>query len=515
MSRVATRIVDVDALTAALAEAQRRGKVIVQCHGLFDLVGVEELAHLRAARQMGDLLCVTVLPDSFRFASSDRPRVPEAVRLQVLASLGVIDLLCLSPGVSYADAAAIVRPHIFAVPGDEAAEPGVASPGENEAVLRATGAVVRATRKVAVPATLGCESGYAPAIEAFLAELRSRYTAAEVVAQLQWARNLKVLVVGETILDEYVYCDAMGKSGKEPILIMRYRAKELQAGGVLAIANHLAEFCQEVAVLSCLGDVDRHEEFVRASLSEKVSPHFVTKTGSPTILKRRYLDFYSQGKVFGAYQLNDDPLDATDEAALGAMLDTLLPRYDVVIVADYGHGMLTPRAIDRLVKGARFLAVNTQVNAANIGFHTISKYPRADYVCIREGELRMDRRSQQGDLRALTGATAIRMGCPSFMVTLGRTGTLLYRRGQGFFSCPALALRVVELVGAGDAVLSLTALCEAASLPPDLVSFLGNLAGAQAVETMGNRSSIRRDRLIEDVRGLLGAGQLRKTGTDS
>ena len=65
-----------------------------------------------------------------------------------------------------------------------------------------------------------------------------------------------------------------------------------------------------------------------------------------------------------------------------------------MIVADYGHGLITPRMADLMIEKSRFLAVNTQINAANIGFHTISKYRRADYVCIQEGELRHDSRSR-------------------------------------------------------------------------------------------------------------------------
>jgi sugar/nucleoside kinase (ribokinase family) len=94
------------------------------------------------------------------------------------------------------------------------------------------------------------------------------------------------------------------------------------------------------------------------------------------------------------------------------------------------------------------------------------------------------------------------MGSRSFLVTLGKRGTLLFDRRSGFHSCPALADKVVERVGAGDAVLSVTSPAVAAGVSPEIVGLLGNLAGAQAVSVMGNRRSISKAALVERVRDL-------------
>ena len=88
----------------------------------------------------------------------------------------------------------------------------------------------------------------------------------------------------------------------------------------------------------------------------------------------------------------------------------MLPEYDLVVVADYGHGMLSASAIDVLCSRSRFLAVNTQSNAGNHGFNMISKYPRADYVCLAQREVALETRNQQltgrGDGRARLGRSS-------------------------------------------------------------------------------------------------------------
>jgi bifunctional ADP-heptose synthase (sugar kinase/adenylyltransferase) len=325
----------------------------------------------------------------------------------------------------------------------------------------------------------------------------------DVLSGLAQFTKLKVAVIGETIIDEYVYCDALGKSGKEPMLVSRFISSQSHGGGALAVANHLADFCGKVTLVSALGAQEPREDFVRSALRPEIIPHFIAKEGSPTIVKRRYLDNYSLAKMMGVYHLNPAPLGSDDEDAFCALLDRVLPDCDVVIVADYGHGLMTTRVIAEVIAKSAFLSVNTQMNAANHGYHTLSKYARADYGCLHEGELRLDARDLEGDIRAILEQTTLRIGAKSFTVTRGKHGTLHHRKGEGFSESPSLAREVVERVGAGDAVLAITSLAAACELSPDVLGVLGNLAGAQQVAVIGNSASVSKPALVTRVREML------------
>jgi sugar/nucleoside kinase (ribokinase family) len=89
------------------------------------------------------------------------------------------------------------------------------------------------------------------------------------------------------------------------------------------------------------------------------------------------------------------------------------------------------------------------------------------------------------------------------MVTRGKLGTLLYRAGDGFYECPALSIKVVDRIGAGDSVLAITSLCEAKGLPPEVTGFVANLVGAQAVTIVGNRSAIDRVQVLKGIEAVL------------
>ncbi len=328
--------------------------------------------------------------------------------------------------------------------------------------------------------------------------LSGRYTTDDVASVFAKARDLKVLVVGEAIIDEYLYCETIGKSGKEPILAARYVSREQFAGGVLAVANHVATLSDHVTVLTFIGGRDSHEDLIREQMDPKVDLRFVTVPGAPTILKRRYVELYPLQKLFELYIMDGDEYAAQGQT-LCAALDEALPEFDVVIAVDYGHGMIGPEAVSVLCADSRFLAVNTQTNADNRGFNTVSKYARADYVSISEDEIRLEERRRHGELHEIVTLVAERLSCPRLLVTRGSQGCLCYDREEGFAEIPAFTSSVVDRVGAGDAVLGVTALCAVQRSSPELHGVIASAVGGQAVGIVGNRRAIDPARVIADI----------------
>jgi len=349
--------------------------------------------------------------------------------------------------------------------------------------------------------------GYLPAlseeVSEYLKGFSARYTLDDVLGYLEGARPLRVLVVGEAIIDEYQYCEAIGKSSKEPTLVVKANSSEKFAGGILAVANHVANFCDHVGMVTFLGAENSQEAFIEAKLNSKIERFYLYKKDSPTIVKRRFIESYFFAKLLEVYEINDEEPDQDDSEQLCAVLREQLPRHDVVIVVDFGHGMLSREAIHILCSQARFLALNVQANAGNMGYHTVSAYARADYVSLAENEIRLEARSRRGDLKPMILNVSQRLGCGRVAVTRGKYGCLCYSAEEGFFEVPAFAGQVVDRMGAGDAFLSLTALCVAQGAPMEVVGFIGNAVGAQAVATVGHRSSIERVPLFKHIESLL------------
>jgi sugar/nucleoside kinase (ribokinase family) len=175
----------------------------------------------------------------------------------------------------------------------------------------------------------------------------------------------------------------------------------------------------------------------------------------------------------------------------------------MVVSADFGHGAVSLSLSDALVQHSPFLAVNTQVNAGNAAMHTISKYARADYISLTERELRLDCRDQTRDLRPLGCEAASRFSSQALAITKGRQGACLCGPDGAFVVVPAFASKAVDSVGSGDAFFAISSLAVRLGAPLEVAGFLGNVAGALAVQIIGNQKAIDKVSLTKYITSLL------------
>jgi len=487
-----TKVQTLAAIASRLEAARRTGQKVVHCHGCFDLLHIGHIKHLQAARRMGDVLVVTVTSDRHVNKGAGRPAFPEHLRAEALAALDCVDFVAIVQTPTAVEAIGVLEPDYY-VKGQEFAGARHLPPrlqAEVDAVRQA-GGDVRFTREPVYSSTALLKShAVAEEVRPFLDSFRTRHSVDDVLSRLDELQTLQVLVIGEAIIDEYNYCSPLGKSPKEAIVTTKYLRQERHAGGAVACANHVAGFCREVELVTGLGGQDSHETFVREHLRPNVRPTFFIRPDAPTITKRRYLWDPFLVKMFEVALMDDSPLPADLEDEMLAYLDDALPRYDLVIVADYGHGLLSPRAASAIASRTRFLAVNTQANAANFGFNLITKYPRASYVCIDEPEIRLAMQDRSSDAGDLADAVRERLGCAAVSVTRGGRGALTCGAGGARWDVPVVSRALVDRMGAGDAYLAVTAPCVQSGMPLEMVALVGSVAGAIAVQVVGNRSSV-------------------------
>jgi len=506
--RTRDKIKPLEQLAKIIASLRAKNRKTVHCHGVFDLLHIGHIRHFEQAKRLGDTLVVTVTPDRYINKGPHHPAFTEDLRAEAIAALDCVDYVAINNWPNAVETIKLLKPDIYAKGSDykDARKDYSGKIIDEEAAVKSVGGNIAFTEDIMFSSS-SLINKYLPVfpreVREHLSRFSEQYSVEDVLKYLQNAQSLKVLVVGETIIDEYQYCTAIGKSAKEPVLAAQYLSTEKFAGGALAVANHLANFCNKVGVLTMLGAKDPQEDFVRQKVSSNVDMMFLYKANSPTIVKRRFVESYLLQKLFEVYEMNDEELDQKQDRDLCAMLEEAMPQYDVVIVADYGHGMLTRNAVDILCRKAPFLAVNTQANAANRGFNTISRYPRADYICLARHEITLEERNRQGDIREMILNLSKKLTCGQIVVTCGKDGTIGYNEHGGFVEVPAFVEQVVDRMGAGDAVLSFTSLCIAQQAPIEVVSFIGNAVGAQAVSTLGHQKSIERESLFKFIDSLL------------
>jgi rfaE bifunctional protein kinase chain/domain/rfaE bifunctional protein nucleotidyltransferase chain/domain len=467
---------------------------VVLCHGVFDLLHVGHIRYFEQAKKHGDILVVTVTPDRFVNKGPNRPAFSETLRAEAIASLGIVDYVAINEWPTAVETIHILKPDIYAkgVEYKNHEKDITGKIADEENAIKSIGGKIVFTEDIVFSSTALINnylSEFSEDLKCYIKDFFTHYTADEVIAYLKNTKNKKVLVIGEAIIDEYQYCEPIGMATKDPIIAVRYLSKEKFAGGIIAVANHVASFCDTVGMVAMLGEQDTDEDFVRKHMKNNINPLFFYKKSSPTIVKRRFIDSYLMQKLFEVHSLNDNELDSAQSNELNDLLKTTIPKYDIIIVVDFGHGMMTNQITDTICDKAKFLAVNTQTNSGNRGFNVISKYPRADYICLNHSEINLEERTRDGDLKTKIRNVSKKMSCNKLLVTKGRYGNICYDSSEGFAEVPAFAQKVVDRMGAGDAVISITSLCVASDAPMKVVGFVANAVATQAVATLGHSSS--------------------------
>lgn len=481
---------------------RNEGSIIALCHGVFDILHPGHLEHLAEAKEIADILVVSVTADRYVNKGPGRPVLNQDSRAKMLASLDLVDYVFISDFPTAVESIGLVRPSFF-VKGPDYRDTNSDISGnidkEVRAVADAGGKVVFTNAPSMSSSALINNAGLGQENElrTWLGEIRTSVSSDDVSRWVESFRSLKVLVIGEIIVDRYIFCDALGKTSKEPVLAFLEKSQEEQLGGSLAIARHVSGLGAQTTLLSRLGDDDLGRTLRKQIDATEVFRSVIhSSSHSNTIVKTRFLDEHTGTKVFETYTMSDDPPEQKDEQQFIELLDKVGENFDLVLVADYGHGLLSDRVVQALCSKSFTLSINTQSNAGNRGFNSISRYPRADIVCLNGGEISLELRKKHTTVPKLLPELGGITGAEWIVVTEGARGLAMWNKELGVTSVPAFTEQVRDRVGAGDALFAAVSLGLTAGAPPEIVGLFGNLAGASMVSDLGNRYSLNSIDLI-------------------
>jgi bifunctional ADP-heptose synthase (sugar kinase/adenylyltransferase) len=237
-------------------------------------------------------------------------------------------------------------------------------------------------------------------------------------------------------------------------------------------------------------------------LRSNVRMNALSQKGRPTVRKLRFLEPNYMTKMFEMQYLNDSPIDAALEREFTNKIEDEIRKHDLIVVNDFGHGLLTENLRRLLSSCGKYLALNTQSNSANHGYNTVTNYDRADFVSIDEPEMHLAAKNKFGEIDALSKKLREQLKARTFLVSRGALGAVVFT-DSGVTRAPALATRIVDRTGAGDALFALTSPLAYRDAPPDVLAFIGNCVGALAVEIVCNREPIDSIALFKFIQTLL------------
>ena len=302
-------------------------------------------------------------------------------------------------------------------------------------------------------------------------------------------KKTNLLVVGDTILDQYAGCEAIGMSAEAPVLVVRELQKKNYVGGASIVASHIKALGANCYFLSVVGEDDEAKIIKNKLLEQNISCEFIEDSSRSTTFKKRYL--VENQKLFRVSKLNDHLLDKNVEDELIKKIEILAPKVNGIVVSDFVYGVITEKLINKILSLSKKYKLkifgDTQCSS-QIGL--VTKFKKFSLICPNEKEARIALQDKVSGLEALSHNLMSSTQSEKLIIKLGAQGFIAYDQfleGQYHSqSFPTLSVNPVDVSGAGDSLFSVMA--TALSSNNDFMSSaaLACCMSAIAVENMGN-----------------------------
>lgn len=491
---------------------KREGRTIALCHGVFDLMHPGHIIHLQQAKQMADILVVSITAAEYVRKGPGRPYFNDEMRLKVLEALECVDYVMLSEGYTVDDIVESVEPDLY-IKGEEYAEESEDITGkitaERELVEQHGGRVAYTTGEVFSSTKLinTALSGMPEDVIQYMQGFITKYSMEDIKKYAEKAEKLKVLVVGDVIIDKYTYCIVHGLMSKDTGYSSGLEYSEQYLGGAAAVARHLSSFTENVTLMSIVGNEEEIRLQFLDEIADKMRLKLTYSLKSPTIVKHRYLTRNAKREEYRKiFSINNISHMMTYEEEIREEfykgLAEKIDDFDAIFLCDFGHGLIDERVKNLIQEKAKYLVLNCQTNSTNYGMNIITKYDRADAFTLDQKELKLAYPMMDvADEHVALAKLSSHLGCGGWL-TRGAEGAYGIE-GQDIYECPAFTLTVKDTVGAGDAFYSVAGLYAAAGAETGLGTFMGNIAGALATNIVGNREAVEKVNVLKYARTLL------------
>jgi len=333
----------------------------------------------------------------------------------------------------------------------------------------------------------------------YIDKIKKKFGLKRIECDLDKLKSLNVLVIGDAIIDEYIFVIPKGRAIKDPILSVEYENHEIYPGGALAIAGHISSYINKVKLVTLIGDHNTKLDFIKKSLPGNIELKTFIKKNASTIIKKRYIDSYRNNKLFKIEYINDKPIENDLTEEIVNYLNGELPKYDLVVVGDFGHGFINDSIREVLENKSNFLCVNAQSNSANMGYNYINHYQKPGFITMDEQEIRLPLMKRFDEINNVIKEFYKKFSYNKFLITAGNKGLIFFDSGT-LYKAPILIDTVVDTVGAGDAVFALTSLLIKTEVDNELIPFIGNCAGGIKANIMGNKESVTKEKLLKFIK---------------
>ena len=478
---------------------------IALCHGIFDVLHEGHLNYFEEAKKLSNTVVVSITSDRFVNKGPGRPHFDANTRARMIAALQCVDFVIINDEPRATNVIKALQPKYYVKGQDYKNRSDDLTGGileEEEAIKSVGGEIVFTNRPTHSSSNLINKffNSFSEEQNKTIAKINSLggiNTIRDIFSKIE---KYYVTVIGEPIVDTYVFCEPEGISSKSPTVSARYINEENYAGGSLAIANHLSDFVRGVSLYAPHGNELYFQELKNNQINRRVMYNDTNLYSYITPRKTRYIDKDTKQRIFELTNITPKMWCNNDPRILLHNIKNSVVDSQVTLLCDFGHGLFEGSFLAGCSDLSGFIALNCQTNSSNFGFNPYKKHTNFNYLSIDLKEARVAFHDKHSDSKKLFEKIDARN--VSVSMTLGPSGAL-YRHLSSSCTSPAFADKIVDTIGAGDAYYAITSLMVKANAPFEIVPFVGNIFAGLKTKIIGNKHSVTKAQLFKSIEAIL------------
>lgn len=309
--------------------------------------------------------------------------------------------------------------------------------------------------------------------------------------------KVNVLVVGDLILDEFLWGDVSRISPEAPVPVVWVRSESFMPGGAANVANNIHALGGKVHLAGVVG-MDERGRILTDELRKKgMDVEGVVVDGErPTTLKTRVIAHHQQ-----VVRIDKEKMHGLAGGVIDQIVDyakEIISGIDAIIIEDYGKGVVTPRLLQEILRLAKRHKTIVTVDPKEDHFHYY-KGVTAVTPNYHEAAKALGIKADGGDIQKIGKALVNKLKCEAVLITLGENGMQLFEKSGCSTHIPTLARDVFDVSGAGDTVVAAFTLALAAGAGMKTAARVSNLAAGVVVGKVGT-AVVTQEELIGAMR---------------
>ena len=315
--------------------------------------------------------------------------------------------------------------------------------------------------------------------------------------------NLNVLIIGDVMIDNYIWGKVNRLSPEAPVPIVSVQQKEMRLGGAANVALNIQALGANPILCSVIGADLEGNAFLDLLKKQKLSPKGILKSRQrPTTIKTRIIG--NNHQLVRVDEESEEDITPNETQNLLTLINYIIhhDKIDVIIFEDYNKGLITPKLIQKVVELAKQKSIPVCVDPKKKNFNAYKMVTlfKPNLRELKEG-LKLDVDDMSiSELQKIVSSYRVKQKINSILVTLAEKGVIINTRTTKAH-IPAHIRKIADVSGAGDTVISVAALCEAMQCDPILTAALANLAGGLVCEEVGV-VPIDKSRFLEEALNL-------------